>query len=266
MSNKKVFTLSEKMEEKYNNKFKSNTPREINFRLYNKFVKVKKRNDRIDFETLEYSKDVLNVINNKLFLMFEEILKRDDIFDKNKYDSYVLNMKKNFKNMEKEYNLLKSKSKIDKKSWSIKKNKLQAYLSGLVVGSNWTKDCNDNFKNKVGIILNQIDMASKLINIEMRTKENIKDLEKRYEESIKNSGFNINKNDLECFIKKRQLSNSDFHNEIYVCFLAYIITTKVVKDQLITTSKKFEDHQYEKIFETYYEDLKTTILGDKNEI
>lgn len=111
-------------------------------------------------------------------------------------------------------------------------------------GSHWWQKSNFNFENAVvGIIVNQFDMLSKLINahnrrmpkidkkdIQKTQKEIIERIQNSYDHSIQNTGIKIEKEQIIQIMKNpKNINNSDKYTQCYQNFLIYILTYKFLK-------------------------------------
>lgn len=234
------YRLSGKIDVMYKNAFDRTNNGKINFRVYNRLNVYNEKTKK--FDEVNFSKETMKFLNRELNYKIRSFIYENDIFDEFSYQEYKNTMVKKYEN-----NLNENKYRNN--------YKFNAYRKGQVAGSNWTSYNRDDNTNKIGIIVNQFDMACKIINEGIRDIEYFDSLKSRFNNSTSNSGFDIRINDLKKFLLKKEMSNSKIHNELYKYFLTYIIVVKDVKDILINAEDIFETKFYQNHFNNVYNDI-----------
>lgn len=243
MGKSKNYILGGSLEADYQYVFikKNNTKR--NFRLYNRLFSVDKNGEsqeaKLVFNEVKYSAEVLEVINNLLDKTIRKIIKKSGLFDDSLYSVY----KKEMVNRAKELNN-------------------NSYINGKLVGSNWSSNDRSKLANQSGIIMNQFDMACKIICSHNRN--GVENLKSRFNESISKSGFNIDITELKSFLLEKERSKSEEKNKIYTVFLAYLFTVRNIRKRLVLDKSRFEDNVYEELFNKKLAQL-NKIMENNNE-
>lgn len=198
----------------------------------------------------------------------------------------VNNLNKNFiKKISKR--MIKEVKRFDKDRIENYKNKIQ--INGKDVsklpGDDWyVKDNKDSQLDVAGIVINQLDMASKLINTEVRKKttsgkykgkNSTKRIKTALELSIQKTGINICKDLLEKYILTNEEINFEnkYLESIYKIYLCYLITYKYMKkyvknkynDELTEEEKDINvNSDFKDFFEYLVENLNRKDLWDEN--
>lgn len=214
--------------------------------LHNKITKENKNNSIINYK-----------IYNNMFITNSKLSSVVNLVDKNAFckdDVTTLNEIFENKILEISKNIDINKSVIDKY-----KSSLNGKQSKFLAGSNWSKENYSKDKNIAGIIVNQLDMLSKIINLKNRKvyTTKIKEIKSKYagdkikteiekekqiiisriklslKKSQNNSGISLNEEVLKNYMKtisfKEKISYE--HKEIYKQFLSYVLTYKWLKSE-----------------------------------
>lgn len=196
-----------------------------NYRIYNNII-LDTQNKNLDIIV----KKVINEYNIELKKLLSAII------EKISWDWSNENNKNYYQKM-----IKKVQSETEKKNTNYTSNYNKDYS---VIG-NWTfkfrnkkfedLTCSEISEIKIDIICNQIDIACKIINKEVRTTD-ISIFQQKLEDS-KNTQFDIEVKQLKIFIEENSNINCKNKN-IYQIYLAYLISVRIFKKELVKLFNK----------------------------